>query len=149
MGMTAMAKKIKEVHPNYLILYKSGAFYKSLGKDAYLLSSIFDYNIKFIEENIATCGFPLNSIIKVRSKLEEKNINYMLIDQRNNYDIDISEDFRNLNKYEDEFKKAYTKVKHKKMISRIVEELMLIIDKPYFKDTIRKVEDIIDENGEI
>ena len=149
MGMTAMAKKIKEVHPNFLILYKTGAFYKSFGKDAYLLSSIFDYNIKFIEQNIPTCGFPLNSIIKVRSKLEEKNINYMLIDQRNNYDIDISEDFRNLNKYEDEFKKAYTKVKHKKMISRIVEELMLIIDKPYFKDTIRKVEDIIDENGEI
>ena len=43
-----MAKKIKEVHPNYLILYKSGSFYKVFGKDAYLLSSIFDYNIHIL-----------------------------------------------------------------------------------------------------
>lgn len=149
MGLVNIAKKIKEVHPNSIVIYKSGAFYKVFGKDAYILSGIFDYQIKMVENNIATVGFPLRIIMNVRTKLEELKINYMLIDQRNNYDVDITEDFRNLNNYEEEFKKAYTKVKHRKNIEHIVRELELIIDKDNFKDIIRKIEDLIDENRKI
>ena len=64
MGLVEEAKRIKEVHPNDVALYKSGSFYKAFGKDAYILSSLFDYQIKIVNENVPTCGFPLNSIFK-------------------------------------------------------------------------------------
>ena len=73
MGLVAEAKRIKEVHPDYILMFRSGNFYKVFGKDAYILSDLFDYNIKIIDENVATCGFPLNGIFKVRVKIEEKN----------------------------------------------------------------------------
>ncbi len=149
MGIVAESKRIKEIHPDYLILYKSGSFYKAFGKDAYLISAIFNYNIKMVDENVATCGFPLNSIMKVRTKIEELKINYILIDPRNNYEVDLKEEFKNLNNYQEEFEKAYNKTKRKKKIDHIVEELMLIIEKPYFKETIRKMEDILDEVREV
>lgn len=69
MGLIEEAKRIKEVHSNYLILYKSGAFYKAFGKDAYLLSMLLDYDIRIVKNNIAMCGFPLKSSLKVRTKL--------------------------------------------------------------------------------
>ncbi len=43
MGLIAEAKRIKEIHPKYLLLFKSGAFYKSFGKDAYLFRFISRY----------------------------------------------------------------------------------------------------------
>lgn len=87
MGLINMAKRIKEVHPYHVIMYKSGAFYKSFGKDAYILSSIFCYQMKTLEQNIPSVGFPLKSIMKVRSKLEEMKINYIIIDPQNNYNL--------------------------------------------------------------
>ncbi len=85
MGLVEESKRIKEVHPNYILLFKSGEFYKAFGKDAYILSNLFGYKIKTVKDNVATCGFPLSSIYKVRARIEEKSINYMLIDSRNNY----------------------------------------------------------------
>jgi hypothetical protein len=149
MGLIAEAKRIKEIHPDYLIMYKSGNFYKVFGKDAYLISAIFNYNTKIVDKNVAMCGFPISSIMKIRTKLEELKINYMLIDPRNNYDVDTKEDFNNLNNYQVEFDKAYIKTKNIKRIKHIVEELMLIIEKANFKDTIRKIEDVIDEVREV
>lgn len=149
MGLTNMAKKIKEIHSNDVVIYKSGAFYKVFGKDAYILSSIFDYKINTVENNVVTVGFPIKAITNVKNKLEELKINYMLVDQRNNYDVEAIEDFRNLNNYENEFEKAYKKVKRRKSIQHIAKELELFINRENFKDIIRKIEDIIDENREI
>lgn len=147
--MVSVSQKIKELHPDYIIFYKSGSFYKVFGKDAYIISSLFNYNIKIIGNNIVSCGFPLNIIFKIRSEIENKEINYMIIDPRNNYDVDLKEDFRNLNKYQIEFEKAYSRTKRKKKINNIANELTMLIEKPYFKDIIRKIEDILDETREI
>lgn len=149
MGLVAEAQRIKEVHPNYLILYKSGNFYKSFGKDAYILSTMFNYNIRIVDNNVPMCGFPINSTMKVRTQIEENQINYMLVDPRNNYEVDLKEEFNNFNNYEKMFEKAYSRTKGKKKINHIVESLIMIIDKPYFKDTIRRIEDILDENREV
>lgn len=149
MGLVQEAKRIKEVHPDYIAMFKSGSFYKVFGKDAYILSELFDYQTKIIENNVATCGFPLNSAYKIRTKLEEKNINYMMLDPRNNYDVDVKEDFNNLNNYKKIFEKAYSNNKSKKKISHIAEELSLFIEKPEFKEIIRKIEDILDEAREV
>jgi DNA mismatch repair ATPase MutS len=53
MGMIAEAKRIKEIHPDYLILYKSGSFYKVFGKDAYIVAAVFNYSIKIVDNNVA------------------------------------------------------------------------------------------------
>lgn len=149
MGLIEEARRIKQIHPNYIIIYKSGAFYKTFGKDAYILSDLFNYNIKILKNNVATCGFPLNGIFKVRVKIEEKNINYMIIEPRNNYDVEIKEDFKNLNTYDSQFEKSYTIAKCKKKIKHISDRLTMLIDKPNFKETIEKLEEVLDETGKI
>ena len=72
-----------------------------------------------------------------------------MLDPRNNYDIDEKSDNKNLNTYEKEFNKAYIIVKQRNRISQIKERLELYIGKEEFKIIIRKMEEILDENGEI
>ncbi len=86
---------------------------------------------------------------KVVSTLEEKKINYLIIDPRNNYDVDEKSDNRNLNTYQKEFNKAYLVEKQKNKINKIKEKLETYIGKEEFKTIIKKMEDILDENGEI
>ena len=56
MGILNMAKTIKKIHPDFLVLYKQGVFYHAYGKDSYIISAIFDYMLK-TQQNVATCGF--------------------------------------------------------------------------------------------
>ena len=149
MGMVEMSKRLKDVHPNFLILYKSGTFYKTFGKDAYIIGAMFDYNVHIVNQNIPTCGFPMSAEKRVRAKLEENKINYKIVDPRNEYSVDVSEDYKNLNEYENELKKDFTLIKYKKVINRITEELTMNMNKPDFKDIIRKIEDILDKTGKI
>lgn len=86
---------------------------------------------------------------KVVSTLEEKKINYLIIDPRNNYDVDEKSDNRNLNTYEKEFNKAYSIEKQKNRINKIKEKLESYVGKKEFKIIIKKMEDILDENREI
>lgn len=51
--------------------------------------------------------------------MEEKKINYLIIDPRNNYDVDEKSDNRNLNTYQKEFNKAYLVEKQKNKINKI------------------------------
>ena len=77
--------------------------------------------------------------------LENKKINYILIDTRNNYDIDVKEDNKNLNKYEAIFEKAHKNIRAKVRIEKIAEELIKNIEKEDFKQKIKKVEEIVYE----
>lgn len=149
MGLVEMAGRLKDVHPNYVMLFKSGTFYKVFGKDAYILGAMFNYNIHVVNGNVTTCGFPITAEKRVRTKLEENKINYKIIDPRNEYNVDTSEDYKNLNNYENEFKKDFTIMKQRKVITRLTEELSLYIDKPNFKEIIRKIEDVLDEAREV
>lgn len=148
MSVLKMAEQIKKIHPDFIVLYKIGIFYHAYGKDSYIISSKFNYNIKQ-NNNINDCGFSNNVINKVKSKLEDNKINYMLVDPRNNYDVDEKQDFGNLNNYEKEFKKSYLIIKRRREIEKISERLNYLIEKEEFKNIIRKIEDVLDENGEI
>lgn len=148
MSVIQMAQRIKKIHPEYLVIYKVGAFCNTFGKDSYIISSNFDYMLK-TKENIPICGFSKKVINKVISTLEDKKINYMIIDPRNNYDVDEKSDNRNLNTYEDEFKKSYLIVKQRNKIDKIKEELETYIGKEEFKTVIKRVEDILNENRKI
>ena len=50
------------------------------------MSYLFNYKLKKFEGKYVTCGFPLDSISKIMAKLEEKKINYIILDRRNIYE---------------------------------------------------------------
>ena len=63
-----MVRNIKEIHPKTLLIFKVGAFCESYGKDSYIISYLFGYKLKKIE-NMTMCGFPLNNkFCKLRLK---------------------------------------------------------------------------------
>ena len=55
MSCITIAKEIKSIHPEDVALIKLGGFYKVYGKDAYILSYIFDYKLRSTKDNISTC----------------------------------------------------------------------------------------------
>lgn len=149
MSMLTMVKAIKQIHPKDIVLFKMGSFYHTYSKDAYIMSYLFDYKTKKVEENYSTCGFPSSSLAKNLTKLEEKKINYVIVDKRNNYEDDEKSDNKNLNRYDEIFEKAYIYVKIKNRIENIYQELIRDIENPKIKEKISKIEDVIYERRKI
>lgn len=46
MSIINMVKNIKEIHPKSLLLFKVGAFCEAYGKDSYIISYLFDYQVR-------------------------------------------------------------------------------------------------------
>lgn len=88
MGVINMIQTIKQIHREEIVFVRVGTFYQVYGKDAYIVSYLFDYKIKFIEK-VPSCGFPKSSINRVMAKLEELKVNYLILDKKNNYDVDV------------------------------------------------------------
>ena len=83
-----------------------------IGKDSYIVSYLLGYAIKNTNDNIPTCGFPKNAINKVIVKLEKNKIDYVIIDTRNNYEVDSESYNKNLNNYD----KILEKIKKLKVL---------------------------------
>lgn len=141
-SIVTIAKEIKEIHPNDIVLIKSGNFYKVYGKDAYIISNLFKYTVKE-DEGIASCGFPVNSIKKVETRLENKKVNYMVVDKRDNYRVNDKVEFKNLNSYEKEFELSKTYVKNSRRIEAIYEYLLKNAEDENLKNILKGFEDII------
>lgn len=149
MSIMNMAKNIKQIHPDSVICYRTGKFYSAYGKDCYILSDIFNYKINKIQNDIPRCGFPINATKRVMAKLEERKIDYIFLDVKNNYDIEEKISNGNLNKYTKVLEKSYKKVKTKSKIENIMDILKSQIDEPNFIDKLNKIEDIINEKWKI
>ena len=64
MSVVNMAKDIKKVYPEDVVMYKVGNFVQSFGKDAYIISYIFDYKLRSTKDNVAKSNrFPKGSLI--------------------------------------------------------------------------------------
>ena len=113
-------KLFKEIHPETLILIKVGSFYHAYGKDSYILSYLFNYQIKKVQVNYSTCGFPLAGKARVITKIEELMISYLIVNKAENYEISEEEDFKSKNQYTEIFNKA-----HKYLTKKI--ELIIFI----------------------
>ena len=74
--------------------------------------------MRTLEEQIKVCAFPVLALNKIISKLEKNKINYILVDKRNQYEVDKKENYKNLNQYEKYLEKAiiYCKRSTKKRI---------------------------------
>lgn len=148
MGIINMIKTIKQIHQYDIILIKIGEFYHVYGKDSYIISYLLRYRIKEIE-GISMCGFPNSSINKVVARLEEHKINYLKVNRKNNYEVDEISDNKNLNNYIKYFEKAKKFVNNKKRIDDIYNFMIKNIDKEDFKNTIQKMEDVINERRKV
>ena len=124
MGIINMVKNIKEIHPKDILLIKVGTFYYTYEKDAYIVSYLFNYKLSKVND-VYSCGFPISRLNKVISQLEHKQINYIVLDKRNNYDVDNKSNNKNLNKYDKFLEKAREKINYDLRVEQIVEYLQL------------------------
>ena len=149
MSIINIVKNIKQVHPEHIILIKIGKFYYSYSKDAYIISYIFGYKLKNIEENIKVCAFPVFILNKIMAKLEENKINYIVIDRRNNYEVDEKIDNGNLNKYNFYLEKSKRYINQKNRIEEIYNYLVYNIEKNENNKLIKEIESLINERRKI
>jgi len=144
MSVLTIINGVKEIHPENVAIVKIGTFYNVYAKDAYIVSYLFGYKLRDVEKNVKSCGFPEMSLRKVIAGLENKNINYMLLDRRNNYEVDEKfEQDGNLNKYNELYNKAK---KHFNVADRIENISQYLYDNMNKKDlpgVLKKIEGVI------
>lgn len=145
MGIINMVKNIKEIHPKDILLIKVGTFYYTYGKDAYIVSYLFNYKLGKTS-NVYSCGFPISNLNKVTAQLEQKQINYIILDKRNNYDLDNKNDNKNLNKYDKFLEKAKEKINYDLRVKNIVDYLQ---ENRNDKKIILEMEEMISERRKI
>ena len=79
--MIDLFRILKLDYKEYIILFKSGSFYISFDEDSLILNKLFNYKILNLKNNIKV-GFSLNSLDVVISKLQQLNINYIIIEDK-------------------------------------------------------------------
>ncbi|MDD4375319.1 MAG: hypothetical protein PHR25_00870 [Clostridia bacterium] len=148
MGIENTIRLVKKVHPNNIVLVKIGTFYHVYYKDSYILAYLFNYKMKPYTDNCKTCGFPLSSLNKVSIELEKLNINYMVLDRRDNYEVTYKEEFKN-NNYEKIYNNATIFIGIKNRIENVNNYFLENIDKKDCMDKLKEVEEIIYESRKI
>lgn len=118
-----MIKTIKEIHPTDIIFVEIGSFFYAYGKDSYIVSYLFSYQLKKIS-NVSSCAFPKSSLNKIIATLENKKINYIIVDRRNNYEVVQKLNNGSLNKYEEIFEKARVEINYNIRVENITQYLM-------------------------
>lgn len=141
-----MMETIELLNKDCICLFKMGNFYQAYGRDAYIISFLLNYKIDMQNSEV---GFPINSINKVLAKIENEKINYITLDSRNNYDVDLKQDYKKLNRYDKVYTKAREYINIKIRIDKIYDNLMNSIDKKEIRKIVESVEKIIDERGKI
>ena len=140
---------IKKVHIKDIAMVQVGKFIYAYGKDAYIMSYVFGYKVRLIENNIYVCGFPKNKVKNVMATLENRKINYIILDRRNSYRVDEKSDNKNLNRYDVYLDKAIKYVKRKQKIDYIYKYLIDNIEKDEIDKIIKVLKKEIDERGKI
>ena len=146
MAITTIIKEVKNIHKEELIIVKIGDFYHCYGKDAYIISFLFGYKLGLTKENYYMCGFPIKCIAKVENKLASKKINYMILDRKNNYDVDVFEDYKNLNNYSETYEKARKYINTKNSIEQIYKTLIKDINDIEINKKINEIQKILGES---
>lgn len=141
MKVDSVIKKLKEDNPEILILVQIGAFYHVYGKDAYIASYLFNYQMKNAEVNNNTCLISKRGIDKILKILEEQSISYTLLIKTQNYEVEKERDFKKKNKYMENYQKAYRYVSMKRRIDTIYNYLIENIDMAETRDKVQKIEE--------
>ena len=141
-----MIETIELMHKETICLFKMGNFYRVYGRDAYIISFLFHYKIDMLKHE---AGFPVGLLKKVLAKIEDKKINYITLDNRNNFEVDEEQDFKSLNRYDKIYNQAKEYVNIKNRIDQINLRLTNSITKKEIKKIIGRLEQVLNESGEI
>ena len=115
--MNKMIETMKKAFPEYVIMFGKGTFYNVYGRDCSIMNYLFGYKIKEVGKD-TTCGFPKNSLNKVRVTLEKKGINYIVIDRTHNYEEEDKYETKD-NKYEEVYGTACKYISLKKRLDDV------------------------------
>ncbi len=148
MGIINIVQNVKEIHPEYVVIISIGKFYYTYGKDSYIIAFLLNYKLNTFQ-NISRCGFSNDSIKRVIAKLEQNKVNYLILDRRNNYNVDEKFDNKNLNNYSKIFKNAKKTIGIKRRIENINEYLYSNIKNGNISEILNKMEEIINEGRKI
>lgn len=119
---------------NYLIIRKVGLFYNAFDDDAIILNYLLDY--KIIN---GRCGFPENAVNKVINILEDKKINYLIMEEE-----EKKQNFKNINQYSKYLAKAKDKLTLVNLIEEIKKKLIKMNEGQLF-ELLNKFKELIDE----
>ena len=150
MSKINMIKSIKELHSKTIVLLESGAFCEAYGKDAYILSYLFNYQIiQKGQYGIPKVGFSKNTIPRVLAELENKKVDYLMLNVRNNYYEDNKCKNGNLNTYEKIYEKACIYIKKRRRIDEISNILIKQINLLEFENRIKSIKEILNEGRKV
>ena len=141
MKMDNVIKTMKEINPETVIFIQIGAFYHVYGKDAYILSYLFGYQMKNLENSYNTCGVPKSGLNKVLKILEDNKICNLVVLKSQNYEVETELKYKDKNKYSEIYEKAYKYVSIKNRINTIYNYLIENINSPDIKRKIQKMEE--------
>lgn len=148
MSVIDTVKTIKKIQTTNIVMIIIGKFVYTYGKDAYIMSYIFKYKVKLTNVNVYVCAFPKNKLNNVMAILENKKVNYVVLDRKNEYREDEKSDNKNLNNYNKYLEKAVIYVKRKNQIDTIYETLIKNIEDNKTEDLIIKIKKVINERRE-
>lgn len=147
MSLENSIRLIREVHPSTVILVRLGKFYQCFGKDAYIVSYIFDYKLK--KDKYVSCGFPLSALNKVKVRLEHEKIDYIVVDKRLDYEVLGKEQFEKENKYEETYAIAKNQYILKERIGKINKYLVDNLSNVEVVNKIKALEKLLYEEWAI
>ena len=139
------------MYPDYIIFVKIGKFYTVYNQDAYIISYKLKYRLKIEESNYIrySCGFSDIALNKVRTKMEENKINYLILDRRNNYEEDAKYNNGNLNKYNEILEKSKRYANNIIRLDKINNYFIENINKEETRKILIQLEKKIDEGRKI
>lgn len=98
---------------------------------------------------IYVCAFPKDKLNKIIATLENKKINYLVLDRKNDYRVDEECNNKNLNRYSENLEKAIKYVKRKNQIDKIYNRLLKDIGKDEIEETIISIKKVINERRKV
>ncbi len=151
MSISTIWNTVKTMYPDYIIFVKIGKFYTVYNQDAYIISYKLKYRLKIEESNYIrySCGFSDIALNKVRTKMEENKINYLILDRRNNYEEDAKYNNGNLNKYNEILEKSKRYANNIIRLDKINNYFIENINKEETRKILIQLEKKIDEGRKI
>ena len=145
MGIVNIVKTVKQVHKESIVFVKIGKFFHVYGKDSFIISYLFHYKIREVEDKIYMCGFPQSSMKKITATLENRKIDYLVLDRRNNYEVDEKSSNGNLNQYQAIYEKAKSGIMINLRIQKIYQELISMGEEVKIFSILDNMEKILNE----
>ena len=104
---------------------------------------MFDYKLR--RDKYVSCGFPLSALNKVKVELEKENVDYIVVDKRNEYEVICKEEFKKENKYEEILAIGKTKELIKRKAEKINKYIIENITNEWVVKKIKKLEEVLYE----